>query len=368
MPKKNLTKVIALLRASAEKNRRSGRGGRSKIERVVDTISAPTAISRTVKSSIARAGSGKNVTISNREFITNVVIAATDSIAGWNLNPGLPNVFRWLSPIAMRFEYYVFKRLAFVYVPSCATTVAGSLTIAMDPDPADDIPTTIGDLMTYGGATTTSVWCTSVFDVPQRDLLKFGREKYTRGTGLSVGADLQTHDVGKLILGSTGGTASAPIGNMFVEYEVELIRPQIDSVGELNNVSTLVASGGAVTRTRILGSTPLHKGSTNVGYDYDSTLGTSGIRFLDAGEYLVELTIIGTAIIGLGANAWYRGPAGTARLVSWCINAAASMLKVTYNFAVNAATSYMFNLAAASDDVSSAQALIADFLLANSAP
>lgn len=368
MPKKNLTKVIALLRASAEKNRRSGRGGKSRIERMADTMSAPTAISRAVKSSVVRAGSGKNVIITNREFITNVTIGAIDNIVSWNLNPGLPGVFRWLSPIAMRFEYYVFKRLGFSFIPSCATATAGSVTIAMDPDPADITPTTMGDLMTYGGATTSAVWCPSYFDVPTRDLIKFGREKYTRGTGTIIGADLQTHDVGKLVLGTTGGSASAPIGNLFVEYEVELIRPQIDSAGELNNVSTLIGSGGAVTATRILGSTPLHKGSTNVGYDYDPTAGTSGFRFLDAGEYLLELTVIGTTIAGLGTAAWFRGPAGTANIVSWCINGAATMLKVTYSFVISTATSYMINLAAASYAVSSTLGLCSDFLFNNTAP
>jgi len=96
--------------------------------------------------------------------------------------------------------------------------------MAIDYDSLDDLPTDAGSLMSYEGAIDSACWAPVTMKVNPSAIVP--GTKYTRVN--LVGGDLRLYDAGRLII-TTLGNATAKIGDLFVEYEIELRVPQVPS-------------------------------------------------------------------------------------------------------------------------------------------
>jgi hypothetical protein len=106
------------------------------------------------------------------------------------------------------------------------TTTPGGIWLAADYDPNDSAPSTLASLSAYETlediqvhrALSLTVSVRRMFDGIQHKKIRCG----------PVGGDLQLYDGCSLIVATTDCANSDPIGKLYLEYEVDLISPQVE--------------------------------------------------------------------------------------------------------------------------------------------
>jgi hypothetical protein len=131
--------------------------------------------------------------------------------------------------MANSYELYVFHRLKFEYVTRSPATTGGSVYLAIDWDACDVTPADKQTMLGYSGAVSDAAWQGMVMDCATRNLTLGMKERYTRA-GEYTDIDQKTYDVGVLILATESITTLSEhvhVGEIWVDYEVELLVPQI---------------------------------------------------------------------------------------------------------------------------------------------
>lgn len=160
------------------------------------------------------------------------------------INPGLATVFPWLSKIAGAYEMYHFRNLRFEFkstssVFNGATPTLGRVTMVTEYDELKGAFTSMRESENYEGATMFMPFenRTHTVDVRGRRLgavLNF-KTRYIRTGDLSTfnafggTADPHAYDVGLFHL-CVQGTVPDQIGELWVHYSVDLIKPRVDFV------------------------------------------------------------------------------------------------------------------------------------------
>jgi hypothetical protein len=219
------------------------------------------------------------------------------------LNPGNEDVFPYLSNIAVSFEYYKFRKLRLRYEPSCSTSTPGAVMLCIDYDASDSAPLGKTSFMMNQNATRCSSWSRSSMDLVAKangaQVKRFVLNDFP-----PPNTDVKMYNLGNLFIATQGSTA-APIGEIYVDYEVELSVPQgattHDVTAELvvNADSDPVQPYAHVTvnqnnRAPIL-DVP---GVTSPSVSYNQDI----LRVVRAGRYILNSTLISTMATGAGAN------------------------------------------------------------------
>jgi len=156
----------------------------------------------------------------------------------YDLNVGIQSTFEWLSTFARNFTFYRVNAMTFHYVTRSATSTAGSVIMAIEPNPSEPPPESERAAMVYPGAVEFVPWATGA-------AVHFDRRRYAPD-GLRYvrcderGGDPRLYDFGKLIIATSGLEASSAetvIGKLFVTYDVTLSSPQYDTKVEYSNSS-----------------------------------------------------------------------------------------------------------------------------------
>jgi len=235
-------------------------------------------------------------TVGNKEFMANLKPTTSGTsdlnVFEFNAQVGLAEMFPWLSTIANTHQRYRMHKLKFEYVPVCGTTTRGRVTLAFSIDPTEASPTTMSQITQYPNYEANSVWTpmTLVANLSDRR-----DELYTRA-GAVTNTDIKTYDLGKLFVGISDTTDTNTIGQLFVEYEVELLTPKPTACPASND-----RFQGATDNNLFEiddGATVQFAGSNVVGFRDDTD---SHIRFEAPGVYMLALRSIGTSP-GLSIN------------------------------------------------------------------
>lgn len=252
--------------------------------------------------------SGHSTIVAHREFVADVTCSTAFSVAySSKVNPGLENVFPWLGTFARKFESYRFRRLTFSYEPMVATSQPGNIYLAFDYDALDRDPANKMELTSYSGCIKSQAWAPCRLTADIRDLEKMVRERYTRGPAMPANADGKTYDACKVIVASFGGNGNAT-GEVYVDYEVELITPQVDVDSFLDESVAITANGG------ISKATPFGDAPTLSGY-LPVVASGSRLTLKEAGEYLVTFNYGGTGLLADQNPATV--PSNGAQTTSW---------------------------------------------------
>lgn len=239
---------------------------------------------------------GDCIRISHREFLRDVesVAAGEVSITYLEANPGLPNVCPWLSKIAENFESYTFNRLNIEYVPMCPATAAGSIVIAPDYDVSDYVPASIQSLMTFPNSVRTSVWQGMKMECDPRSLKKLVYERMVRGDEIED-VDLKLYDACVLYFGISGTVAVAPVGSLWIEYDVTLRTPSLDTSVSLDACARCDSGTGTTTKAKPLGDAfaNLLQSAYEPIIEY---VDHQTVRFLRTGEFAFRAALVGTGL------------------------------------------------------------------------
>lgn len=211
----------------------SGNGNNSKV------VTAPVAISnrrRTNRPEVNSSGRKGDILVKHREYIADVAGSVGFTAVSYAVNPGLPGTFPWLAALARNFESYRFRKLRFCYETESSTATVGTLILTLDYDPADLAPESKTQALSYRNAVRSAPWDRCCHDSLPEDLNKL-KSHYVRTGVAPAGTDIKTYDIGNLFICTQAEAGTTMIGELYVEYEVELITPQIGSVSLGGSVS-----------------------------------------------------------------------------------------------------------------------------------
>jgi hypothetical protein len=213
------------------------------------------------------------------------------------INPGLATTFPWLSSIAIRYERYQFKKLRFHYEPKCSASTAGTVILAVDYDPLDEAPATKQEVLSYHGKGDSVPWLPC--NTEMGSFIGANRGSlFTRPGTLAANRDQKTYDLGQLFVCTSGHAGTTVCGELYVDYEVELLIPQVqDSI-----IAGAFDSTAGLSQVALVGTNFAGNGNLD---DLISVTGTSAsiLTFNQDWEGLVSINVVGTVMSGAAANA-----------------------------------------------------------------
>lgn len=249
-----------------KRNKKKTKSKAKKSNKQLARQSAPVSIGTRLKQAGPRVYQGANgsVRVKHRELVTDIVGSIAWGVIDKAINPGLTTAFPWLSSVAQRYESYVFHGLKFLYETVKATNTDGVIQMTMDYDAADAAPVDKVAMMAHEGAVRSAPWQHAVFQAKQASLRKL-KTHYVRDGPIELTEDIKTYDVGNLFVATQGMADASQVGELYVDYDVELITPSYGSEASANVI--LLA---APTQAPGAPNGRAHDGTVLYYYIYDS--------------------------------------------------------------------------------------------------
>ena len=324
---------------------------------------------KAAKSGVKAGGKGANLAVNKAMKSRNprirsdgeCVVIAHSELFDWPLGklpftvnvaaavgPGLSTVFPWLSGVANNFETYRFRKLKFIYYPRCAATQAGQAIMLLDPKSSDTNPRTLQIASTYHVRANGNMWAPMELDVPKEILNTGGPRKFIRSSTLQADA-AALYDVGRFFFITDGANPfDAIVGELGVEYEVELWTPGQRPAGQIfalwvNGVATAASASNPFGNTPTFGGLILDEVIGDVIAVKNMEL--SGVNQLV--EYGMWMVISGTGISAItpiysAAAAVYNnvviGAGSTIAMAYWTFRPSAAVGTITFNITATTVT------------------------------
>lgn len=254
---------------------------------------AQTQIIRTPQPKFTRLPNG-DIVIQHRELISDVIGSEGFQVTKIPINPGLQELTAWLSQIAPNYESYKFEKLDFEFKTTSPTTASGVVMCAVDYDASDPAPVDKQQLAAYKGYTRSSPW-ENFIQVSRASDLSKRTTFFVRNGALSSNEDIKLYDVGNLFLATQGQASDAPIGELYVSYNVRLSTPQLNNPAlgmskssffqktktavqtSAGSNAPLVIDTGLLPATSTITATAPYQGLVSVGILYSSGGGAPGV-------------------------------------------------------------------------------------------
>jgi len=201
------------------------------------------------------------------ELIGTVTSSVDGAISYFNINPGLPASFPWLSNIARNYELYCFKSLSYEYRTTSGEVISGNnpalgkAVIVTNYDVDDSPITDVIDLQNYEGSVSFPPYqqrAIHVVDVAGRkngQVLPYTR-RYVRTTQLSADVltvsggspDPHAYDLGVLYIATAGNPDDGNVvGEIWVNYSVDLIKPKANRSEFVSQAGSWIGSSSSAT-------------------------------------------------------------------------------------------------------------------------
>lgn len=191
---------------------------------------------------ILQRGSRETV-ICHRELVSSVNGSIAFTATKFPLNPGVATTFPWLSTQANLWDQYRFRRLRFEYITRTATTTVGSVLLVPDYDPTDIAPTSEAIASAHSDTVEDACYKNLTCVLDPRAMNPFGGtlagRRYVRS--FNQAGDISTFDSGNFYFCTVEQTGASAIGKLWVEYEVELFKPQLGNTTVAPSLTSLFA-------------------------------------------------------------------------------------------------------------------------------
>ena len=192
-----------------------------------------------------KSGKAAGITVVHREYIGEVTTGAVVGGASqytakvYPLQVGEPETFPWLSNLANNFEQYNIKRMKFEFISTCADGTAagvnnslGSVMGAVEYNVYGAAPQNKQQLENMYMARSTKPSQSMTFYVDCQRKHAVLKDLYIRGGSVPpTGQDQRMYDYGYFVLATQGMQAQNVIGELWVSYEVEMMKPQMLGIG-----------------------------------------------------------------------------------------------------------------------------------------
>jgi len=236
----------------------------------ISESAAPVAVGAVVSRRAYRFGSSPNLKVAHMEYLGDVISAGTDFAASQFcvVQPGDPVSFPWLSSIAGRFEQYRINALTVKYLPSCPTSSGGTVIVAFDTNAQRATPSSKVSMLDYANSFRDAPWMAG-----QVRCSGFNKKLYTLlgnnygqtddlnlpGNPYNALSDIKTYAAGQILV-ATDGVAAGTVGEIWLEYDIDLINPGIFQEPTVNvSIASTAGSG-----TSMFSAGPIARGNMSV--------------------------------------------------------------------------------------------------------
>jgi hypothetical protein len=249
--------------------------------------------------------SGKDgVRVRHREFIGDINSSTSFVNSSYSMNPGLSDSFPWLSALAQNFEEYRWEGLVFEFKSTSAdalnstNTALGTIILAAEYNAAAANYINKQQAENTMWAVSTKPSCDTLLPIECMPTLNPLANHYVRIGAVPSGQDIRLYDLCNVQVMSVGSQAIASVGELWVSYDVVLLKPQLSSGLNLAG-QTAHYSLNAVGSTGPFGSSQTKR--------YDSM----GLTFIDPnhvelplgsqGIYMLNYLTTGTGTVSLAS-------------------------------------------------------------------
>jgi hypothetical protein len=170
--------------------------------------------------------------ISHREYIRDVQSSVNFASFDFQINPGLPNSFPWLSKLAKNFERYRIHGLCFYLNSSSATAVSSTNTALGIWGMVTQYDAKAAPLITkhqcenYDGAVSAVPSASLIHAYEAKESLQTIDNRIVR-TGPIPSTELNVYDAGKTTFFTQGSQAISTIGELWVTYDIEFFNSKV---------------------------------------------------------------------------------------------------------------------------------------------
>lgn len=192
---------------------------------------------------------GKAVRIKHREFLGDITGSTGFTSKSFVIQPGSSTTFPWLSNIAGMFQQYKIHGCAFEFVSTSANalnsvnTALGTVIMATQYNVAfpDFVNKAEMDQYEYTCSSRPSSSLLHLIECAPH--LQVMDHLFLRTGSLPAGQDYQFYDWGKFQIATVGMQAAATIGELWVTYDIEFLKPRIASGGCWPGDFTRISNG-----------------------------------------------------------------------------------------------------------------------------
>lgn len=190
-------------------------------------VRAPVAMGVTNRAGSSRMhAQGHDLIISRREYVKDINGSVAFDVSRIDIDS---NAFPWAKNFSTLYESYVFERCKFQFIPTTSSSATGYVILSPDYDPSDVHTSAEGkaEVINKADAKSGQAWTPIECVLKKADLRK-QKSLYTGpAPGHAIPADLRMHSAGRLWI-CTGGQADASvIGELWVEYTIRFMTPQL---------------------------------------------------------------------------------------------------------------------------------------------
>jgi len=260
-------------------------------------------------------GSGKDVfRVRHREYLADIHSSTVYANNVYDINPGLERTFPWLASVAGQFEQYKIVGMTVDYISTSATSLVsgtnvamGTVAIATQYNSLSPPFSNLQQLLNYQFATSCKPSENLIHAVECDPSQTPSLPLYVRQGAVTSG-DLRLYDLGQINVATFGSQSTSVIGQLWVSYDLILIKPKLGDSGTLVTPMFMGTFYGSVPAARYSDSYPLGDSHLirfdNIGITVTTTVVTVGslttsIAFDDivTGSYLVSVSYQGSGPI-----------------------------------------------------------------------
>jgi len=247
-----------------------------------------------------------SVIVRHREYLGDVKASVAFDVQSYIINPGLSATFPWLSSLANSFEQYRLRGMLFEFnstssdsiLSASTSTALGTVIMQTDYDIADDPPANKREMLNHEFSSSAKPSVSFIHPIECKKSLSFQNILFTRAASVANGFDQRLYDFARFNIAVEGcQAATGSLGELWVTYEMELFKQQLNFVGladhfQFNTITALRPLGTITADANTLGST-LGGTIADDGFNY---------RFpenLGSGTYLVNYNLAATGAVTL---------------------------------------------------------------------
>lgn len=269
------------------------------------------------------------VIVRHKEYIGDIGPSANFVVDTLEINPGMDICFPWLSQIAMAFQEYKWRGLIFTYKAQCSDLVTGTnpglgtVIMATDYNAVENRFTDKRSMENYEFTTSSRPSASFVHMVETAKNQTAHPTLFTRDGPPPTGADKRLYDIGAFSIATQGmqaTDATATIGELWVSYEIEFLKPRFqsdsgieDTIGSFTATARTECTTGATfamfgnpTAGAIVSSAAVtYKGDLGVVLSKGSAGQPARVTFPSDSSgktFLIQYKIAGTASAGTGTD------------------------------------------------------------------
>lgn len=240
--------------------------------------------------------------IRHREYLGDVITGAT---AGFNstayyINPGLSASFPWLAALAQNFEQYRINGMVYEFKSTSAdalnstNTALGSIIMCTEYNAGNALFVNKQQMENHEFCSSAKQSCSILHPIECKRSQTPVSELFVRVGSVPTGQDAKLYDLGIFQIATVGQQgASVNIGELWVTYEIEFFKPQLDNALGYEILSDHWFSSTGVSTSAYFGTA----NTLRVGSSLNCTLGTSTITFpawVTEGSYAICVQWFGT--------------------------------------------------------------------------